>query len=209
MSFFRGLNFLLVLRLLWLRWADSLWKDGLTRANKENMDLLSESMLLYAFSKFRDSKESGNYTINQVLGYLEEHFMEPKISLCPLCRMCSATIPKYLFPYVQGKARRQFFGVFENAANQACGFLMDQGITSIKKMRPCSDMPIPFIFPRYLKRLSAFLKKQYITRDPGAGGLSGKPAFTDRGFCDKLIDMANAGRAGTSAYMAPARQPMF
>ena len=81
--------------------ADSLWKDGLTRANKENMDLLSESMLLYAFSKFRDSKESGNYTINQVLGYLEEHFMEPKISLSSVSDVRLQF--QISFPYVQGK----------------------------------------------------------------------------------------------------------
>ncbi len=154
-----------------------LWKDSLTRASKENMDLLSESMLLYAFSKLRDSKESGNYTINQVLGYLEEHFMEPKLSLSSVSEAFGYN-SKYLSHMFKEKHGVSFSECLKTLRIRHAVFLMDQGITSIKNVALLSGYADPLYFSKVFKEAVGVSPKQYITgAGPGAGNPPEKSAL--------------------------------
>ena len=53
-----------------------LWKESLSRASSQTIDLSAESMLLYTFSRFSVSDNLGGSLLNQILTITEENFTD-------------------------------------------------------------------------------------------------------------------------------------
>ena len=57
------------------------WRDALSRGTPSNLDLVSESALLYAFSLLERNETSSDEVMRRVLYLLEEQFSDKELSL--------------------------------------------------------------------------------------------------------------------------------
>lgn len=55
--------------------------ESLSRASKENIDLVSESILLYTFSRLNYEHEKYDSCVNKIIEITEEDFSNPQLSI--------------------------------------------------------------------------------------------------------------------------------
>jgi len=71
------------------------WRENIARATDENIDIISESVLMYAFSKLTGIRESTPDVARLMAAYAEEHFSDGDLSLQYLADAWGYN-PKYL-----------------------------------------------------------------------------------------------------------------
>lgn len=140
-----------------------MWRDSLMRANGENIDLLSESVLLYTFSKLHGEKDNGHYTIDHVLKYLEDHFTEGDLSLASVA-LAAGYNSKYLSHLFKEKLGVGFSDYLKTIRIKHAIFLMEQGVTSVKNAALLSGYSDPLYFSKVFKETVGVSPREYIGR---------------------------------------------
>ena len=136
------------------------WQDNLIRANDENADLLSESLLYYTFSKLKKSKQSDSDLVTFVLSYLDAHFTESSLSLSDV-----ADAAGYNSKYLSSTFKKQFgMGLSEYLRILRIRYavmLMENGVTSVKNVAALSGFSDPLYFSKVFTEMIGMPPSQY------------------------------------------------
>lgn len=124
-----------------------LWNDSLVRANQENIDLVSESLVLYTFSRLKGTDEPGTDMVKFVLNYLEENFTDHKLTLSHVASAAGYN-PKYLSHVFKKKFDMGFSEYLRLLRIKHAVMLIENGVTSVKNVAFLSGFSDPMYFSR-------------------------------------------------------------
>ena len=124
-----------------------LWRDSLARSNEENIDLLSESLLLYTFSKLKKADRERADAVSFVLTYLEGHFTDPKLSLAEVADAAGYN-GKYLSHVFKQQFGMRFSEYLRLIRIKHAVMLIENGLTSVKNVAALSGFSDPLYFSK-------------------------------------------------------------
>ncbi len=137
-----------------------LWHDSLTRATDETIDLLSESLLLYTFSRLKKEDSRANDLVTFVLNYLDEHFTEHRLSLSEV-----ASAAGYHEKYLSHIFKKQFGMGFSEYLKlmriKHAITLIENGVTSVKNVALLCGFSDPLYFSRVFTEAVGVSPKHY------------------------------------------------
>lgn len=144
------------------------WKDSLLKANDSNIDLISESVLLYTFSMLNILSENDeDRLLNEILQYIEQKFTDPKLSLNSLAADLRYN-PKYLSRFFSDKMKLPFSAYLKNMRIRHAVFLIRQGITSVKNVALLSGYNDPLYFSKVFRATVGMSPSEFLASENNA-----------------------------------------
>lgn len=141
-----------------------LWKESLARSNEENIDLLSESLILYTFSKLKRAKRDRRDVTSFVLNYLEGHFTDHTLSLSEV-----AVAAGYNEKYLSSVFKKQFGMGFSEYLRliriKHAVMLIENGVTSVKNLAALSGFSDPLYFSKSFTKIVGVSPREYRKKD--------------------------------------------
>ncbi len=128
-----------------------LWHDSLSRASTETIDLASESVLLYTFSRFSGVSAENCDLINKIIEFSEQHFTDSDLSLSAVAEQLSYN-PKYISHIFKEKMGIGYSEYLRNLRIKYAISLLDHGIDSIKNVAILSGFSDPLYFSSVFKK---------------------------------------------------------
>lgn len=141
-----------------------LWQDSLIRADEENIDLLSESLLLYSFSKLKIKEQNDHDIVTFVLNYIEEHFTENSLSLSVVAE-AAGYHEKYLSHAFKKKFGMGFSEYLRLLRIKYAVTLIENGVTSVKNVAILSGFSDPLYFSKVFTEVVGVSPRQYRKND--------------------------------------------
>lgn len=141
----------------------SFWQSCLSKANEKNLDLISESVLLYAFSQLYLIREEEKYLLDDILKHIEENFTNSNYSLASVSKALGYS-SKYISRIFSKNSDTTFSQYVKTLRLNHAIFLMEQGITSIKSISYLSGYRDPLYFSNVFKTSVGLSPSEYITR---------------------------------------------
>lgn len=136
------------------------WQENIIRANDENADLLSESLLYYTFSRLKRSPTAGSNLVHFVLSYLDEHFTESTLTLSEI-----ADAAGYHQKYLSSAFKKQFgMGISEYLRVLRIRYavmMIENGVTSVKNVAALSGFSDPLYFSKVFTSTVGVSPSQY------------------------------------------------
>lgn len=139
-----------------------IWKESLVNANGDNIDLLSESMLLLAFSQLSDAHpvpDAGT----ALTDYLNEHFQDHALTLTTVAEALGYNA-KYLSRMFAEKMGVGFSDYLRELRLRQAVLLMRQGLTSVKNISILCGFADPLYFSKVFKQKFGLSPKAYIAQ---------------------------------------------
>ncbi len=140
-----------------------LWYDGLCRASVENLDLVSEGILLYTFSRFKRDTDENNSLINKILDITEERFTDSSLSITTIAKELSYNV-KYISHLFKKKIGVGYSEYLRNIRIKYAVSLLEYGIDSIKNTAYLSGFSDPLYFSTVFKKHVGVSPKEYVSR---------------------------------------------
>lgn len=143
----------------------SFWENCIGKANEKNLDLISESVLLYTFSQLylvHDSEEQS--LLGDILKNIEQNFTDSNFSLITLAEELNYN-PKYLSRIFSKNIDITFSQYIKNLRINHAIFLIEQGITSIKNISFLSGYKDPLYFSNVFKKTVGLSPSDYIKQE--------------------------------------------
>ena len=137
-----------------------LWHDSLSRASEENIDLASESILLYTFSRLVASSAQKNNLVNIIVEMTEENFVDPSLSISSLAEELSYN-PKYLSHLFKEKMGMRYSEYLRMHRIKYAVSLFDRGLDSVKNIAYLSGFDDPLYFSTVFKKVVGVSPKEY------------------------------------------------
>lgn len=136
------------------------WQDNLLRADEENSDLLSESVLLYTLSRIRSARKPEDDLVVFVLEYLDEHFMESGLTLSEVAEVAGYH-EKYLSYTFKKRFGMGFSKYLRVLRMKYAVALLENGVTSVKNLAALSGFSDPLYFSRVFTETMGVSPSQY------------------------------------------------
>lgn len=140
-----------------------LWYDSLMRASEVNLDLVSESILLYTFSRFVRTTDKKKLLINEVLEMTEENFTDPATSLTSVAEVLSYN-PKYISHIFKKEIGIGYAEYLRNVRIKYAVSLIECGVDSIKNVAYLSGFTDPLYFSTMFKKIVGVSPTEYANR---------------------------------------------
>lgn len=140
-----------------------LWEDSLLRADEENVDLLSESLLLYTLSKLKRSLTPADNFAHRVLQHLEQHFTEHDLSLQLVAERLGYN-DKYLSHAFKQQFGMNFSSYLRLMRIKHAALLMENGVTSVKNVAFLSGFSDPLYFSKVFSAEIGCSPKAYLAK---------------------------------------------
>ncbi len=137
-----------------------LWSESLSRADESCIDLASESVLLYSFSRLSGSVCARSTLIGRILELTEKHFHDPELSVEELGRELSYH-PKYISRAFKDKMGVTFSEYLRSVRIKYAITLFDHGIDSVKNVALLSGFSDPLYFSTVFKNIVGVSPKEY------------------------------------------------
>ena len=141
-----------------------IWKEGIVNSNDENADLLSESILLYTFSKLSKIHSDEYSLTSQITEYLKDNFTDISLSLQSVADEFGYS-PKYISHFIAKELKTGFSDYIKNLRMKRAMLLLEQGITSIKNLAILSGYSDPLYFSKVFKETFGASPKQFIKEE--------------------------------------------
>jgi len=142
----------------------SFWKNAIGKANEKNIDLLSESVLLYTFSHMSVISESGEkQVIGEILRFVDENFTDASLSLESVAKELGYS-SKYISRAFKESMNITFSEYLKNLRIQRAILLMEHGIISVKNAALLSGYRDPLYFSSVFKKTVGLSPSEYIKR---------------------------------------------
>ena len=138
-----------------------LWMESLSRASKENIDLVSESILLYTFSRLNYEHEKYDTCVNKIIEITEEDFSNPQLSISFIAEELGYN-SKYLSHVFKKKSGIGYTEYLQNFRIKYAISLFENGIDSIKNVALLSGYTDPLYFSTVFKNKIGVSPKTYI-----------------------------------------------
>ena len=127
-----------------------LWQESLARASDKTIDLASESILLYSFSRLSDTVSDNTGIIGRISEITEQGFIDPDFSLSKIAEeLCYH--PKYLSHLFKEKMNISYSEYLRSVRLKYAVTLFDHGIDSVKNVALLSGFSDPLYFSKVFK----------------------------------------------------------
>ena len=138
-----------------------IWRECLSRATEQTIDLSAESMLLYTFSRFSVSDDFKGGLLNQILTITEEEFIDSGFSLNTLASRLGYN-SKYLSHFFRKKMNVSYSEYLRVLRIKYAINLCDHGIDSVKNVAFLSGFKDPLYFSTVFKQVTGNAPKEYM-----------------------------------------------
>ena len=138
-----------------------LWMESLSRASKENIDLVSESILLYTFSKLNAEYTKSDDCINKIMEITEQDFSDSQLSIGTIAERLGYNA-KYLSHIFKKKNGIGYTEYLQNFRIKYAISLFENGLDSIKNVALLSGFTDPLYFSTVFKNKTGSSPKTYI-----------------------------------------------
>jgi len=145
------------------------WRENIARATDENIDIISESVLMYAFSKLTGIRESTPDVARLMAAYAEEHFSDGDLSLQYLADAWGYN-PKYLSDSFKKRMGVGFSQYLKNLRIKHAILLMEHGVESVKNISFLCGFRDPLYFSKVFRADMGLSPKEYLQRDKQSDG---------------------------------------
>lgn len=140
------------------------WQNALAKANKKNLDLISESVLLYTFGEMTVCDEAPeNQLISNIIKYVEDNFSDCDLNLKKLAYDFGYN-SKYVSRLFKSEIGMPFSQYLTNTRIQHAIFLFEQGVTAIKNVSLLSGYKDPFYFSNVFKTVVGMSPRDFILK---------------------------------------------
>lgn len=143
-----------------------LWKESLSRANEATIDLASESMLLYAFSRLSGDLSEKNGIISRITEISENGFTDPGLSITAIAAELGYN-SKYISHLFKEKTGITYSEYLRTLRIKYAVSLFDHGIDSVKNVALLSGFGDPLYFSTVFKNATGVSPKEYLSRADG------------------------------------------
>ena len=128
-----------------------LWEESLLRASENNVDLATESVLLYTFSRFTESTNENNTLVEQIVKLTEENFSTFSLSISEISKNLSYN-PKYVSHIFKQRMGINYSEYLTKIRLKHAVALLDFGLDSIKNVALLSGFSDPLYFSTVFKK---------------------------------------------------------
>ncbi len=146
-----------------------LWQESLSRAFEDNVDLASESILLYTFSRLDGRNSAGNSLIDRLIALSESRFHDPDFSLSAAAEILSYN-PKYLSHLFREKTGSGYAAYLRALRIRYAVLLFDHGIESVKNVALLSGFSNPLYFSTVFREETGLTPTEYRKQAAGKDG---------------------------------------
>ena len=138
-----------------------LWNESLARADADTVDLVSESILLYTFSRLSGASAQRSGIVDRMIEITEDNFKDPGLSLATVAQALSYN-PKYLSHAFKESMGVGYAEYLRSIRIRFAVSLLDLGIDSIKNVALLSGFTDPLYFSTVFKKELGVSPKEYI-----------------------------------------------
>lgn len=139
------------------------WRENISCATEDTLDIVSESVLMYAFSKLSVVRESVPDVARLMAEYAEENFSDAELSLQFLAEEWGYN-PKYLSESFKKRMGMGFSRYLKNLRVKHAVFLMEHGVVSIKNVAFLCGFRDPLYFSKVFRADMGISPKEYLQR---------------------------------------------
>ena len=138
-----------------------LWTESLLRASETTIDLVSESILLYTFSKLNSEYTKSDDCISKIMEITEQDFSDPQLSISSIAEQLgyNAKYLSHIFKKKNGIGYTEYLQTFRI---KYAITLFTNGIDSIKNVALLSGFTDPLYFSTVFKNKTGHSPKAYI-----------------------------------------------
>lgn len=138
-----------------------LWRDSLSRANGDTVDLAAESILLYTFSRLCSQASAHGALVGRLIKVTEERFNDPELSLSAIADEFSYNA-KYL-SHVFREAMGQTYSEYLRTLRVKYAIsLFNEGLDSVKNVALLSGFSDPLYFSNVFKKSLGISPREYL-----------------------------------------------
>lgn len=140
------------------------WQSAIVRADQQNLDLISESVLLYTLGAMTPPQTSAEQSVvTEVLRYIEENFTDSELNLTAVAEALGYS-SKYISRIFRAAQGVTFSAHLTHVRVRHATFLMEQGVTSIKNVALLCGYRDPFYFSNVFKTVTGTSPREYIQK---------------------------------------------
>ena len=140
------------------------WKTAIGRADCTNLDLISESILLYTFSQMSESTETcEQHLTGDIIGYIETYFSDNTLSLASTAQALGYN-PKYISRIFSKNVGITFSEYLKNTRIKHAVFLIENGVTAVKNIALLSGYSDPLYFSNVFKTSIGMSPSEYVAK---------------------------------------------
>ncbi len=143
-----------------------MWEENFSRSHEATIDLLSESVLIYTFSRIYPEARAVSDVLSGVVKYIDDIFFDPGISMKDVAERFSYNA-KYLSHLFKKAMGISFSEYLKNTRLKYAIFLIDQGVTSVKNISILTGYTDPLYFSKLFKEKMGIAPKGYILQKYG------------------------------------------
>ncbi len=151
-----------------------LWRDSLSRADQQTVDLASESILLYTFSRLTGSSVRRDSPVNKLIELLETRFNDPEVSIASISKELCYN-PKYISHLFKEQMGVGITEYLRTLRIKYAVSLFEHGIDSVKNVALLSGFTDPLYFSTVFKKIVGVSPKEYINCLPNGSNPSTIP----------------------------------
>ena len=140
------------------------WQNAIVKATQKNLDLISESVLLYTLGEMTQSEiNTEQYLLGDILKYVEDNFSDCDLNLNSLAEGLGYN-SKYISRVFKNSMVITFSQYLTNVRIQHAIFLIEQGVTAIKNVAVLSGYKDPFYFSNVFKTVVGVAPSEFISK---------------------------------------------
>ena len=139
-----------------------LWRESLSHARETTIDLSSESILLYTFSRLLSQVGEYNGVVNKILEFTEQNFTDPELSISRIANKLSYN-PKYLSHSFKKAMNMTYSEYLRDTRIKYAISLFNEGLDSVKNVALLSGFGDPLYFSNIFKKNIGVSPKDYIS----------------------------------------------
>ncbi len=143
-----------------------LWRESLSRADRDNLDIIAESMFLYTLSRLTGEKNQKNDVIAAILSISEERFTESTLSLSEISEELGYN-SKYISHLFKEKMGIPYTAHLRDLRIKHAVSLFDFGLDSVKNVAFLSGFSDPLYFSAVFKSVIGISPKEYKKKQKG------------------------------------------
>lgn len=137
------------------------WKESLSSANDKNLDIASESVLLYSFSRLHANVTPQNDALEKMVKITEARFQDSELSISQIAQELGYNV-KYLSHLFKEKMHVTYCEYLRSLRFKYAVILFEHGVNSIKNVAFLSGFSDPLYFSNAFKKELGVSPKKYV-----------------------------------------------
>ena len=139
------------------------WLDCIAMAGDENIDMLSEAVLLYSLAGFPSQVKETDDIVAKMVSLTHESFKDAELSLSAVAERLGYD-PKYLSSVFKKKQGISYTQFLRELRIKHAIFLMEEGVISVKNVALLSGFDDALYFSKVFTKVEGMTPKAYIAK---------------------------------------------